>query len=251
MTGIRGIPDSFVRIYCFSHSKSSLHQNNIHACKRGSFPHFVLRAQTPSKCSLKCHCLELLTCTTTTVDAFTSTTDCTRMVSMWKRSLAHMTGPNNSIFPSFSLLWWTVFSSAKDALVQECFNKFVHELADEMIDCEKTTRHQQAIAAHNGCETPCKKCSPVSSIVHHTPNKRLCPASTTPSGKENKGQARLPKHCHGKGCKNKSIWLCSACEDGMFLCHSMTGHNCCKAHCEEIHAAEQVARPSVSASSQP
>ena len=135
--------------------------------------------------------------------------------------------------------------------VAECFNEYVHKLADEMIDYHKTTRHQRAITAYNGYETPRKKRSPLGCIVHLTPNKRLRPASTTPSGRENKGQARLQKYCRGKGCKNKSTWLCSACGDDMSLCHSMSGRDCYQAHCEEVHAGDQVVYPSVVASSQP
>ena len=135
--------------------------------------------------------------------------------------------------------------------VEESFNEFIHKLADEMIDCQKTTRHQRAITVHNGFEAPRQKRSPVRSIVHLTPNKRLCPAPTTPTGRDNKGQACLQKYCRGKGCKNKSTWLCSACGEDMPLCHSMTGRDCHQAHCELAHACDQVVHPTVSASSPP
>ena len=78
-------------------------------------PHQWPWTQSQTKCSLKFHCHRLPTCAATT--ALISTTGCTRMILMLKRSLAHMIGPSNSICPSFPYLSLTVSWHTKAALV--------------------------------------------------------------------------------------------------------------------------------------
>ena len=89
---------------------------------------------------------------------------------------------------------------------QEIFNKFIHKLADEFLECDLTTHHQRSATLWGGFESPKPKRS--TNVIHLTPQKKLRPHPTTPTGCENNGQAHLQIWCQVCG-KCKSAWLCS------------------------------------------
>ena len=116
---------------------------------------------------------------------------------------------------------------------EESVNVFIHKLADELIEFERTTRFQRTTTAF-GAYSATKKRKP-DNIVHLTPTKKLRPTPLSPSGKENKGQSRLQKYCKG-GCKKKTTWRCSDCDQEQAFCHPRShGNECFKKHCEDFH----------------
>ena len=121
-------------------------------------------------------------------------------------------------------------------LCEETFNEFICKLAEEMIDYEMTTRHQRASTAFNGWESPRPKRM---SGVQLTPQKKLRPNPTTPSGKENKGQARLQKWCRVCGVF-KSTWVCRNCLGEVPICHPKEGRECFVTHCTMEHGGETI-----------
>lgn len=123
---------------------------------------------------------------------------------------------------------------------EESFNDFIHKVADEMIDYDLTTRHQRETAGFQGYDTPMKRCASESSaVIHLTPNKKMRPNPTTPTGRFNKGEARQQRWC--EECrKYKTTWVCSHCSGMRPFCHTRTGRTCFEDHCGDIHAGRVV-----------
>ena len=67
---------------------------------------------------------------------------------------------------------------------QETVNEFIHKLADEILECDLTTRHQRTSTAWNGFDLP--KPKRPTNVIHLTPQKKLRPHPTTPTGQRTK-----------------------------------------------------------------
>ena len=128
---------------------------------------------------------------------------------------------------------------------EEPFGDFTHASADEMIDCDLTTRRQREAARFEGCENTSVKRAADSAVVHLTPDKKMRPLPTTPSGGRNRGECRQQRWCD-ECRKHKTAWVCSHCNGMKPFCHSKTGRTCFQDHCEHEHTGKIVQFSSVS-----
>ena len=67
-------------------------------------------------------------------------------------------------------------------LIEESFNDIIHKLANEMLECHFAARHQRALGAFNGFESP--TIGRQSNVIHLAPQKKPHPNPATPDGRE-------------------------------------------------------------------